>query len=275
MRLATIRRGAGTWAARIDGDRAVEIEGFDGVGELLARPGWAELAAAASGTAVGLEGLDYAPLVPRPDKIVCVGLNYRAHILETGREPPEYPTLFAKFRSALIGAHDDIALSQAVRSLDWEAELAIVIGSPVRGVPESEAGAAIAGFTVLNDVTARDWQGRTLQWLQGKTFEGTTPLGPWLVTADEMDGSKGRIACGVNGSVVQDADIADLVFGPAALVSYISQIVTLVPGDVIATGTPSGIGAGRTPPLFLKDGDVVTTTIEGVGECRNTVRASR
>jgi acylpyruvate hydrolase len=275
VRLATIRRSTGTRAARIDDDHAVEIEGFDGVGDLLAQPAWAELAARASGDALALEGLDYAPLVPRPDKVVCVGLNYRAHIVETGREPPEYPTLFAKFRSALVGAHDDIVLSHGVRSLDWEAELAIVIGSPVRGVPEAEAGAAIAGFTVLNDVTARDWQGRTLQWLQGKTFEDTTPLGPWLVTADEMDGSGGRIGCSVNGTVMQDADVGDLVFGPATLVSYISQVVTLLPGDVIATGTPSGVGAGRTPPVFLHDGDVVTTTIEGIGECRNTVRAAR
>ena len=274
MRLATIRRDTVTRAVRID-DRAVEIEGFDGVGELLSQPGWADLAAGASGADVDLEGLDYAPLVLRPDKIVCVGLNYRAHIAETGREPPEYPTLFAKFRSSLVGAHDDIALSAGVRSLDWEAELAIVIGSPVRGVSEAEATAAIAGFTVLNDVTARDWQGRTLQWLQGKTFEGTTPLGPWLVTKDEMDGSSGAIGCTVNGTVMQDADVGDLVFGPATLVSYISQVVTLLPGDVIATGTPSGIGAGRTPPVFLNDGDVVTTRIEGVGECRNTVRAAR
>jgi acylpyruvate hydrolase len=275
VRLATIRRGTGTWAARIDDEGAVAVEGFAGVGDLLTQPGWAELAASASGEAVGLEALDYAPLVPRPDKIVCVGLNYRAHIVETGREPPEYPTLFAKFRSALVGAHDDIALSPGVQSLDWEAELAIVIGSAVRGVSEAEAAAAIAGFTVLNDVTARDWQGRTLQWLQGKTFEGTTPLGPWLVTADEMDGTSGRIRCSVNGTVMQDADIGDLVFGPAALVSYISQVVTLLPGDVIATGTPSGVGSGRTPPVFLKDGDVVTTTIEGIGECRNTVQAVR
>ena len=135
--------------------------------------------------------LDFAPLVPRPDKIVCVGLNYRSHILETGRAVPEYPTLFAKFRSSLIGAHDEIELRPAVQSLDWEAELAIVIGTSVRDADEDGAKAAIAGFAVLNDVTARDWQNRTLQWLQGKTFEHSTPVGPCLVTTDAFDGTTG------------------------------------------------------------------------------------
>lgn len=273
MKLATIRRGDATAAVRIDGDRAVEISGTASLGELLAHPDWRNLAESASGAADhDVAGLDYEILVPRPDKIVCVGLNYRNHILEMGREPPEHPTLFAKYRSALIGAHDDIAMPPQSDRVDWEAELAVIIGAPARNVSEADAPGAIAGYSVLNDVTARDFQSRTLQWLQGKTFEGTTPLGPWMVTSDEADGLSGEISCEVNGETMQKSDIGDLVFGPAALVAYISSIITLLPGDVIASGTPGGVGSGMKPPRFLNDGDVVTTRIQGIGECRNVCR---
>ncbi len=272
MKLATIRNRGATAAVRIDDDHAVEISGAGDLGQLFAQPDWRQRAEAASGTNHDLAGLEYEILVPRPDKIVCVGLNYRNHILEMGRELPEYPTLFAKYRCALIGAHDDIGLPGITKQLDWEAELAVIIGAPARNVSEADAPAAIAGYSVLNDVTARDWQSRTLQWLQGKTFEGSTPVGPWMVTSDEADGLSGEIACDVNGENMQRSDIGDLVFGPAALVSYISSVVTLLPGDVIASGTPGGVGAARTPPVFLADGDVVTTRIAGVGECRNVCR---
>jgi acylpyruvate hydrolase len=274
VRLATIRQGASSAAVRVDGERASEIDGVADVGELLADPGWRQRAEQASGATHDVASLDFAPVVGRPDKIVCVGLNYRNHIMETGRETPEYPTLFAKFRSSLIGAHDEIALHPKIKSLDWEAELAVVIGSAVRDADEDEARAAIAGYAVLNDVTARDWQNRTLQWLQGKTFEHSTPLGPWLTTTDEFDGSQGAISCAVNGETMQESDVSDLVFGPLALVSYISTIVTLLPGDIIATGTPGGVGAARTPPRFLAPGDVVVTRIEGLGELQNTCAGS-
>ena len=274
MRFATIRRGATSAVVRVDGERATEIDGAADVGELLADPGWRRRAEQANGATVDVSSLDFAPLVLRPDKVVCVGLNYRNHILETGREPPEYPTLFAKFRSSLIGAHDEIELHPKIKSLDWEAELAVVIGSAVRDADDDEAEAAIAGYTVLNDVSARDWQNRTLQWLQGKTFERSTPVGPWLATTDEFDGKRGAITCAVNGETMQESDVSDLVFGPVALVSYISTIVTLQPGDIIATGTPGGVGAARTPPRFLAAGDVVVTRVEGLGELQNTVAGS-
>jgi acylpyruvate hydrolase len=270
VRLATIRQGSSTAAVRIDGGQATAIDGAADVGELLADTGWRGRAEGAGGATHDVASLDFAPLVVRPDKIVCVGLNYRSHIVETGREPPEYPTLFAKFRSSLIGAHDEIELHPKIKSLDWEAELAVVIGGAVRDADEGEARTAIAGYTVLNDVTARDWQNRTLQWLQGKTFEHSTPVGPWLTTTDEFDGTKGAITCVVNGETMQESDVSDLVFGPITLVSYISTIVTLLPGDVIATGTPGGVGAARTPPRFLAPGDVVVTRIEGLGELQNT-----
>jgi acylpyruvate hydrolase len=274
VRLATIRQGDSTAAVRLDGEGATAIDGVTDVGALLADPGWRARAESASGATDDVAALDFAPLVPRPDKIVCVGLNYRSHIVEMGRELPEYPTLFAKFRSSLIGAHDDIELRPAVKSMDWEAELAVVIGSAVRDADEERAKAAIAGFAVLNDVSARDWQNRTLQWLQGKTFEHSTPLGPSLVTTDEFDGTSGAITCVVNGETMQHSDVGDLLFGPTALVSYISTIVTLLPGDIIATGTPGGVGAARTPPQFLAAGDVVVTRIAGLGELRNTAARS-
>ncbi|NEK56952.1 fumarylacetoacetate hydrolase family protein [Geodermatophilus sabuli] len=273
MRLATIRTAAGTRAVRVDGDRAVET-GHADVGELLAVPGWRDVAAAADGPAHDRAGLDYAPVVPRPGKVICVGVNYGAHIREMGRDTPQYPTLFAKFAEALIGAHDDVVLPAASEAVDWEAELAVVVGQRVRHADEATAEAAIAGYTVLNDVTARDWQYRTLQWLQGKTFEATTPLGPELVTPDEA-GTGLDLTCAVDGEVVQRANTSDMVFGAVATIAYVSTIVTLDPGDVLALGTPGGVGHARKPPRYLTPGAVLTTAIAGLGECRNTCVAEK
>jgi acylpyruvate hydrolase len=276
MRLATVRREGGTIAVRVDGDAAVEV-GVPDVGAVLQDPDWSRATASADGPRHPLDSLDHAPLVLRPEKIICVGLNYRHHILEMGRELPDYPTLFAKYASSLIGAHDEIVLPAVSSAVDWEAELAVVIGAPARHVNVEEARVTIAGYSVLNDVSVRDYQNRTLQWLQGKTFESSTPLGPELVTLD--DGALGatglEVSCEVDGELVQKASTADLVFEPAALVAYISDILTLVPGDVIATGTPGGVGHARTPPRYLADGSVVVTRIEGVGECRNVCRKER
>lgn len=266
MRLATIRLDGRTAAVRVDDDGAVEL-GAPNLTEFLGRADWKSEAAAADGTRHGLDDLDYDTLVPRPDKIVCVGLNYRPHIEEMGRELPTHPTLFAKYSGALIGAFDDVQLPRGSDQIDWEAELGVVIGTEVRHADLEEAGAAIAGYTVVNDVTARDLQNRTKQWLQGKTLERSTPVGPWLAV-DE--GPPGSLSCEVDGEVVQHADTADLVFGPAELVAYISQIITLVPGDLIATGTPGGVGHARKPPRYLADGSVLVTHVEGVGEQRNT-----
>ena len=264
MKLATIRTASGTRAVRVDGDQAVET-GHDDVVDLLANAGWREVAAGAAGPRHDLDGLDYAPVVGRPEKVICVGLNYRNHILEMGRDLPEYPTLFAKYARALIGAYDDIVLPASSTCMDWEAELGIVIGSPLRHGDLDQARAAIAGYTVVNDITARDWQYRTQQWLQGKTFEATTPVGPWLVTDVGDTAPSTTMICDVDGQRMQSADTGDLVFGPAQLVSYISTLITLVPGDLIATGTPGGVGHARKPPVYLEDGSRVVTRIEGSG----------
>jgi acylpyruvate hydrolase len=275
MQLATIRVSGGTRAVRIDGGRAVET-GHSDVGALLAVADWRDQAAGAGGEQHPASSLDLAPVIPRPGKVVCVGLNYRNHILEMGRELPEYPTLFAKFADALIGPRDPIQLAAESSAADWEAELAVVVGSTVRRASAAEAEAAIAGFTVLNDVTMRDWQYRTTQWLQGKTFEATTPIGPVLVTPDELPGGVRPalpLTAAVDGAMVQKADTSDLVFDPVALVRYVSVIMTLRPGDVIATGTPGGVGHARKPPRYLAAGMTLTTEIEGIGRLENAVEA--
>lgn len=188
-----------------------------------------------------------------------------------GREVPAHPTFFAKFPNSLIGAHDPIQLPRVSTSVDWEVELGVVIGSPARHVSRDDALDHVAGYTVVNDISVRDYQRRTLQFLQGKTFEATTPVGPWLVTSDELPagGAGLPVQCEVDGEVMQASTTSDLLFDVATLVSYFSEIATLEPGDLIATGTPDGVGAGRTPPVFLRDGQVVRTTIEGVGELVN------
>lgn len=275
MKLATIRTAGTTRAVKVDGDVLADLGAAD-LGEFLSRPDWAERAAMAGKASVAAYGpdADFAPLVPRPSKIVCVGLNYRNHILEMGRDLPEYPTLFAKFADCLIGSKDDIIRPPDTSKLDWEAELAVVIGKPARRASTPQAEAAIAGFTVLNDVTCRDWQFRTREWLQGKVWDSSTPIGPFLVTPDELPGGSRpalRITLTVDGDVMQSDTTSDLVYDPVALVAYVSVIVRLNPGDIIATGTPGGVGHARHPPRFLAGGETVAAEIEGVGRQENRV----
>ncbi|MBA2316779.1 MAG: fumarylacetoacetate hydrolase family protein [Euzebyales bacterium] len=278
MRLVTLRTPAGTRAGRVHGDGIVELP-FDDLDALL-RSGtdWRDRAGA-DGPRHPLDGADLAPPVRAPRKIVCLGLNYRAHILEMGRALPAHPTLFAKFARALIGPSDSIALPPESATVDWEAELGLVIGRSVRRASEAQAVAAIAGYTVANDVSMRDWQLRTDEWLQGKTFEASTPVGPALVTPDELDGDPGapdlEISCDVDGEVLQRARTGDLLFNPGDIVAYVSTLVTLEPGDLILTGTPGGVGAGRDPKVFLRPGQTVRTTVEGLGELVNRCEEER
>jgi acylpyruvate hydrolase len=276
MKLATIRTLDGrTRAVRVDDDHLFDL-GADDLGTFLADPAWTERAAAATEPAPDVRGATFAPVVPRPGKIVCVGLNYRNHILEMGRDLPEHPTLFSKYADTLVGANDDIVKPPETDAFDWECELAVVIGAPVRRARGAEAERAIAGFAVLNDVTCRDWQFRTREWLQGKNWEATTPLGPYLVTPDELPGGVRptlEISTKVDGETVQKDTTADLLFDPVALVEYVSTMVTLRPGDVIATGTPGGVGHARTPARYLEVGQHLTTEVSGLGRCENPVVA--
>ena len=268
MKLATLRLEGTTAAVHVDGTTATVIEGYADLCALLAQPDWKSIAEQACGKTVSLEGADYAPVVPHPGKIVCVGLNYATHIQEMGRDLPEYPTLFAKFKEALTGPYDDVVVPEyAASELDWEAELAVVIGQQAYQVPEAQADAYIAGYSVINDYTMRDYQYRTLQWDQGKTFEKTSGFGPFLVT-DYTLGT--RIETRLDGEVMQSATTDDLVFTPAKLVDYISHIVTLQPGDVIITGTTGGVGHARKPARHIQNGQTVEVSIEGLGSVRNT-----
>lgn len=270
MRLATIRTDSNTAAARVDGE-CLEILPFTDVRAVLeSGPNWRETAAQDSGRREPLEEADFAPLVPSPEKIICVGLNYRDHAAEANLEIPGYPTIFAKYSRSLIGPHDDIVLPPNSDQVDWEVELGLVIATPTRNVDVDGARAAIAGFTIFNDISMRDWQLRTSQFLQGKTFESSTPIGPYLVTPDELEDDLDlRLVCSVDGRLMQDGRTADLVFGPNEIISYISKFITLMPGDVIATGTPAGIGAARRPPLFLTNGSSLISKIDGLGEQSN------
>lgn len=273
MKLATARIEGATRAVRVEGDSLVDL-GYSDLGELLAQPDWKARAAASGGATYSAEGVSYAPLVPQPSKVVCVGLNYRNHIKEMGRDLPEYPTLFSKFSDTLIGATDDIMRPAETAAFDWEVELAVVIGSPVRRATTAEAEQAIAGFTVLNDITCRDWQFRTKEWLQGKNWDATTPVGPYLVTPDELPGGVRPtldVRLLVDGEQMQSDNTGDLLFDPVALVEYVSTMIRLNPGDIIATGTPGGVGHARKPERYLLGGETVVTEIDGIGRLENRV----
>ncbi|MEL5953445.1 fumarylacetoacetate hydrolase family protein [Streptomyces sp. CLV115] len=272
MKLATIRTSAGTRAVRLDGDRLVDL-GYADLGELFAEADWQARAAAAAGPTHPVEGADFAPVVPAPSKIICVGHNYTNHIKEMGRELPNHPTLFPKFAETLLGAGDDIVKPAETDAFDWEVELAVVIGERVRRADEQQAVAAIAGFTVMNDISVRDWQFRTIEWTQGKIWEATTPVGPYVVTPDEVGGVRPclKVRTVVDGQVMQQDDTGTLLFDPVFLVQYISTVITLNPGDIIATGTPAGVGNARDPKVFLLPGNTVVTEISGLGACTNKV----
>ncbi|MGW5124051.1 fumarylacetoacetate hydrolase family protein [Streptomyces sp. NPDC004069] len=276
MKLATLRTGGTTRAVRLDGDVLVDL-GVPDLGTLLEQDDWAARAAAVTAdgaTTYPVDGADFAPVVPAPSKVVCVGLNYRNHIQEMGRDLPEHPTLFAKFADSLIGPGDDIVRPDETDAFDWEVELAVVVGERVRRARGEEAERAIAGFTVLNDITCRDWQFRTREWLQGKMWDSTTPVGPYLVTPDELPGGVRPaldVKLTVDGEVMQSDTTGDLLFDPVDLVEYVSTIVRLNPGDIIATGTPGGVGHARKPARYLLGGETVVTEIEGIGRLENRV----
>jgi 2-keto-4-pentenoate hydratase/2-oxohepta-3-ene-1,7-dioic acid hydratase in catechol pathway len=217
---------------------------------------------------------NFGPVVTNPEKILCVGLNYRKHAAETGQPVPKLPILFNKFNSALNYHGGTIAVSKEdAQNFDYEAELVIVIGKTARNVSEADAGNYIFGYCTGNDFTARELQSRSSQWLLGKALDGSGPIGPWLVTADQVDGDKLKIECKVNGQVRQSSNTADLVFGTKAIVAYASKYMTLKPGDIIFTGTPEGVIAGyaKDKQVWLKAGDKVSTSIEKLGELTFTL----
>jgi len=274
VRFASCSLGDRRFAGLLDGDVVRPLRGVPELGagtpaELLADP-------PLSDERVPLADVKLRPVVPRPGKIVCMGLNYRAHVDEGVYEPPEYPVLFSKFTETLVAAGDAIVAPPESSAVDYEAELAFVIGRHVRRASGVAALEAVGGYTIANDVTMRDYQYRTHQWLPGKNWVSSTPLGPFLVTPDEVgDPHALDIWLELNGDRMQSGNTRQFIFDIPAIVSAISEFVPLAPGDVVLTGTPSGVGYRREPKVLLRDGDRVAVGIAGVGRLENHVVAER
>lgn len=268
MRLVSCERDGRRFAGVLRDERVVPFEGvaeLDGaaigaLADLRLRPA----------DAVPVEDVRLRPVVPRPGRIVCLGLNYGTHVDETKRDLPAYPVLFAKYPESLVGAYDDIVLPPESAQVDYEAELAVIIGRSARRVGEAEAMRVVAGYAVANDVTMRDFQYRSHQWLQGKTWPSSTPLGPALVTTDEVgDPHDLPISLELNGRRLQEATTGAMLFSLPAIVARLSEFMTLQPGDVVLTGTPGGVGYRRDPQVFLGPGDEVVVEIGGIGRLSN------
>jgi acylpyruvate hydrolase len=267
MRFASVIHDRTEMAVAIEGDHAIPLRGVHELGRdtplSLLRQAPLDRAAA-----VPIAAVRRRPVVPGPGKVICVGLNYAAHIEETQRERSEYPVLFTKFATTLTGPDDDIPLPPESGAIDYEGEIVIVIGERARRVPRDKALEHVAGYTVANDVSMRDYQYKTHQWLQGKAWDASTPVGPDLVTLEEIREPL-TLRTLVNGELTQEASTELLIFDVATLVSTVSEFATLEPGDLILTGTPGGVGYRREPQLLLTDGDVVAVEVDQVGRIEN------
>ena len=275
MRLVTYDTGSGPRSGVLRDGGIVDLAA-GGVGALLRAGGAAE--DPGGEPTVSLDEARLLPPVPDPDKIVCIGLNYRTHAEEAGLDPPEVPTFFPKYRNALAAAGAEVKLPAFSDKVDYEAEVVFVIGRPCKDVPEEEALDAIAGYTLVNDLSARDYQFMTPQWMPGKVFDGSAPCGPALVTPDEAGPPDAiEFELKLNGETMQSASTADLVHSMPALLSHLSRLMTLEPGDIVATGTPAGVGSRREPRVWLKAGDeiAISSPTLGVLETRIAEAGSR
>jgi 2-keto-4-pentenoate hydratase/2-oxohepta-3-ene-1,7-dioic acid hydratase in catechol pathway len=281
VRLATIHTSEGP---------RLHVRGRSGYVDVAAESGDASLAAltgllaggeAALDVARGLTALDgreypaadFAAAVPEPNRILCLGLNYREHALEGGRAVPSWPESFVRGRGSVLAPFADLVKPAFCQGFDYEGELGVVIGRGGRYLSRDRAMAAVAGFTVLNDASAREWQRAGSQWTPGKNFDGSMPIGPEIVTPDEVDVTDLALTTRLNGTVMQTARTAEMIVDVPSAIEFFSSFTTLLPGDVIATGTPGGVGFARTPPVWLMPGDVVEVAIDGIGTIRNTVVA--
>ncbi|MFE4896303.1 fumarylacetoacetate hydrolase family protein [Peribacillus butanolivorans] len=221
-----------------------------------------------------LSEVKFLPPIAQPEKIICVGLNYIDHCKETGMEPPSSPVIFSKYANAIVGQNDVIEIPINSKEVDFEAELAIVIGKKAKNVSEEEAIDYVFGYTIMNDISARDLQFQDGQWLRGKTADTFAPIGPVVVTHDEVgDPHELAISLELNGEMMQDSNTSNLIFTVPQIISFLSQSMTLKPGDLIATGTPPGVGMGRNPKVWLKNGDRMNVSIERIGTLSNHVKA--
>jgi acylpyruvate hydrolase len=244
----------------------------------LAHAGDAGLAAArgaSEGTGVPVEKQQFGPATPDTPRILCLGVNYAEHAIEGGREVPKWPESFVRGMGSVIGPYDDLVAPSLTERFDFEAEVAVIIGKGGRYIRSENAFDAILGYSVMNDGSAREWQRKATQWTPGKNFEGTMPIGPEVVTVDEVDISDVAIRSTLNGEIMQEARTSMMIVNVARAVEYFSGFTTLRPGDVIATGTPGGVGFARTPPVWLTPGDVIEVFVEGVGTISNKVVAEQ
>jgi len=264
------------------GDVVVDLSaaGFHSLLELIeegaaGRAGAKEFAATAPNEhQYPLSSVKLSAPIPRPRKLICVGLNYRDHAIETGATIPDVPTIFNKFATAVIGPGDDIVLPKVSKSPDYEAEFAFVVGQGGRHIAAEAWRKHIFGYTIVNDVSARDYQRATTQWLMGKTFDTFAPMGPWIVTADEIaDPHNVDIQLEISGEMLQNSNTRELIFKIPALIAFLSSVFTLEPGDIVSTGTPAGVGVARKPPRFLQPGEEVIVRVAGIGELINPVVA--
>ena len=258
------------------GDLSVRALLQQGQQALLEVFAWAKSQFEARSGLLSLDALELGPPVPDPDKIICLGVNYREHAAEAQQELPAVPMFFAKFRNSLIGPTSPIHLPHVSTQVDYEGELAVIIGQRCKEVAEQEALQYVAGYTIMNDVSARDVQMQTSQWTAGKALDTFAPMGPGIVLASSIPNPQTlTLTTRVNEQMVQHDTTANMVFSVASTIAFLSSLMTLEPGDIIATGTPSGVGFKRTPPLFLHDGDVVEVEIESIGRIRNPVIRGR
>lgn len=272
MKLASFRRQGRDGFGKVQGDRIVDLAS-PATPDLKAALAAGRPLAASSGAAVyALSDVTLLPPIPNPSKIFCVGLNYEDHRTETGRAVSAYPTIFTRFADAQVGHGAPLIRPSASRNYDFEGELAVIIGKPGRRIAEHDALTHIAGYACFNDGSIRDWQAHTHQFTPGKNFPASGAFGPWMVTPDEIgDLDAVTLTTRLNGQVVQQATVAQMIFPIPRIIAYLSSFTRLEPGDVIATGTPGGVGAKRTPPLWMKAGDVVEVEISGVGLLSNPV----
>jgi 2-keto-4-pentenoate hydratase/2-oxohepta-3-ene-1,7-dioic acid hydratase in catechol pathway len=284
MKLTMFEKAGGPALGLVEGDSVVDLTAAD---PALPRDLAALIAAGSSALAgvkaaaakapasanVALASVKAALPIARPPKFICVGLNYALHAKEGGHPIPTYPSFFLRVPTSLVAAGAPVIRPKVSIQLDYECELTIVIGKGGRHIPEAEALDHVFGYTLFNDVSVRDYQRKTTQWTAGKNFDGTGPLGPWIVTADELPaGASGlRICTRVNGETMQDSNTSDMIFSTANVVATLSEFMTLEPGDLIATGTPSGVAHARKPPAWMKAGDTVEVEVEGIGVLSNPI----
>lgn len=274
MKLATVEFQGAQRVCKVEGDTARPIEGFETMIALIESWQSAQKSIVFN-EGIPLSEMKHLPVVVRPGKVIALGRNYKAHAEEGGAEPPKFPMLFHKTHTALNGANQPVPIPRGTEQVDFEAELAIVIGKRCKDVDEAEALDYVFGYTAANDITARDWQRRTSQFTAGKMVDKFCPLGPVLVTKDEIDDVQNlSIQSFHNGSQMQSSNTRLMIFPVAFTIAYISKICTLEVGDVIMTGTPEGVGFARTPPLYMQPGDEIVVEVEGIGRLQNRFVAS-